>query len=218
MDKITTAFKEHHSKLFEEHGATPLGVDWKDERELLFRYSKMLAVLDKDFLDGDRVPTLLDVGCGYGGLLTWATEQGIQLDYTGIDIVESMVASGRERHPSSRFIAGDVLELDASQRYDFVVCNGTLTQKLAASSIDMEAFARKLVRRMFDLANHGIAWNLMSNRVNFTVANLYYTSPTEWLAWCLGELSPRVRIDHGYSSLANGRGKYYDYTLYVYKD
>jgi SAM-dependent methyltransferase len=218
MDKLTNLFKDHHAKLFAEHGATPLGVDWKDERELAFRYAKMLEVLRKDFLVSDRPPTVLDVGCGFGGLLAWSKEHAIDIDYTGIDIVESMIAHGREHHPQATFLHGDILDLDASKHYDFVVCNGTLTQKLAASQSEMEMFAKRLIRKMFELATHGIAFNLMSNQVNFMVPNLYYKSPIETLAFCLGELSPRVRLDHGYSSLVNGRGKYYDYTVYVYKD
>jgi hypothetical protein len=218
MDKVTELLAEHHAKLFTEHGATARGVDWNDEREMLFRYSKMMEVLRKDFFVPERTPTLLDVGCGWGGLLKWSAEQGIALDYTGIDIVESMIAYGRQHHPGATFIHGDVFALDASHRYDFVVCNAILTQKLTASITEMDGFAKKLARKMFELSNHGIAFNLMSNQVNFTVPNLFYKSPLEMFAFCLGELSPRVRLDHGYSSLANGRGKYYDFTVYVYKD
>jgi len=71
---------------------------------------------------------------------------------------------------------------------------------------------------MYELCRHGVALNMMSTRVNFMVDNLYYQDPSELLAWLLSEVSPRVRIDHGYSSLASGIGKYYDFTAYIYKD
>ncbi|OYX97209.1 MAG: hypothetical protein B7Y80_20500, partial [Hyphomicrobium sp. 32-62-53] len=57
-----------------------------------------------------------------------------------------------------------------------------------------------------------------SHRFRFMVPNLLYQNPAEMLTWLLIEVSPRVKIDHGYSSLASGRGKYYDFTVYLYKD
>jgi hypothetical protein len=71
---------------------------------------------------------------------------------------------------------------------------------------------------MFSLCRHGISFNAMSTRVNYMVDNLYYQNPADLMAWLLAEVSPRVVIDHGYSSLASGKGKYYDFTVYVYKD
>jgi len=50
------------------------------------------------------------------------------------------------------------------------------------------------------------------------VDNLYYQNPADLLAWMLTDLTPRVRLDHGYSSLASGKGKFYDFTVYAYKD
>ncbi|MDV7400003.1 hypothetical protein RZS08_51785, partial [Arthrospira platensis SPKY1] len=91
---------------------------------------------------------------------------------------------------------GAVLALD--RRYDFVVCNGVLTQKLHHSIAEMTAYAHRLLRAMFAHADVGIAFNVMSTHVNFMAPNLYYRSPVELLAWCLQELSPRVRLDHAY--------------------
>jgi hypothetical protein len=82
----------------------------------------------------------------------------------------------------------------------------------------MERHTKRLARKMFELCRHGVAFNMMSTRVNFMVDNLYYQNPADLLAWLLAEVSPRVRLDHGYSSLASGKGKFYDFTVYVYKD
>src|ERR1043165_1601857 len=203
MDKITQLFKEHHSKVFAEHGASARGVDWGDEGEMRFRYHKMLGVLAKDFFEPSGPPTLLDVGCGWGGLFTWANQHGIALDYSGIDIVESMIDYCKQNHTNAKFMCGDIFAMPDEERYDFVVCNGILTQRLTATNPEMEQFAKRLIKKMFALCKHGIAFNLMSNQVNFTVNNLFYKSPLEMFAFCIGELSPRVRFDHGYSSLGN---------------
>ena len=181
MDDLTLLFKDYHAKLFAEHGATPRGVDWNDEVEMLFRYSKLLEVLDMDFYSGSPTPSLLDVGCGWGGLLEWAHNNNRDVVYTGIDVVESMIDYSSDRFPGGSFIHGDVFDLDEPEAYDFVVCNAILTQRLTASITEMDEFAKRLIRKMFELCKHGIAFNLISNQVNFTVPNLFYKSPLEML-------------------------------------
>lgn len=219
MKNITTLLGDYYSKTFQKYGATAKGVDWNDEDELLLRYDKMLAVLQKDFLVRSENPaTLLDVGCGWGGLLKHTRTIGVPIEYAGIDVVESMISAAKEMFPEERFVCGDVFELDDDEKFDFVVCNAMLTQKLGVSIPQMEQFAKDLVIKMFDLCRHGIAFNMMSTRVNFMVDNLYYQNPGELLSWLLTEVSPRVRLDHGYSSLGSGKGRFYDFTVYVYRD
>jgi 2-polyprenyl-3-methyl-5-hydroxy-6-metoxy-1,4-benzoquinol methylase len=218
MDEITREFRDYYATTFSLHGATAKGVDWGDENELLVRYDKMLAVMQKDFQPQQPYPSVLDVGCGWGGLWLRAHQRGINMDYTGIDVVKEMIDHGSKNFPDAKFKFGDVFDLPEAQPYDFVVCNAILTQKLTVSNIAMEAFSRRLILKMFSLCKHGIAINFMSTRVNFTVSNLYYQNPAELLSWMLSDVSPRIRLDHGYSSLASGKGKFYDFTAYAYRD
>jgi SAM-dependent methyltransferase len=217
MDKITNLLKEYHHKVFLAHGATAKGVDWNDENEVLIRYDKMLKVLDMDFYNGPERPTILDVGCGWGGMAKRASERGLPISIFGVDVVEEMVVHARNEFPEHSFEVADVFALPDAETFDFAVCNAILTQKHGISIPEMEQFSRRLVRKMFSLCRYGIAFNMMSTRVNFTVGNLYYQNPVELLGWLLTEISPRVVLDHGYSSLSSGRGKYYDFTAYVYK-
>jgi SAM-dependent methyltransferase len=218
MDDITRILRDHYAKTFDRHGATPKGVDWNDESELMVRYDKMLAVLQKDFAVIPPNASVLDIGCGWGGLLQRARALNLPIRYTGIDVVESMIEHGKRTFPEARFICGDVFALNEDSTYDFVVCNAILTQKLGASIPDMERFTKRIAAKMFSLCRHGMAFNMMSTRVNYMVDNLYYQNPGDLLTWLLAEVSPRVRLDHGYSSLASGRGKFYDFAVYVYKD
>ena len=66
-DPITRRLQEHYARTFEEHGATVRGLDWgTDEGRLQLRYQNMSAVIEPGH---DLTPSLLDVGCGFGGLL-----------------------------------------------------------------------------------------------------------------------------------------------------
>jgi SAM-dependent methyltransferase len=203
----TESLRRHYSDKFASHGPTSEGVDWgPNEERMLLRYDKMLSVIAD-------VPetklSLLDVGCGYGGLLTFMGKLGMQVDYTGIDVAENMIEWATQNQPAGKFLCGDALEFNFDRDYDYVVANGVLTQKLQTSSVDMDRFASKLIRRMFATCRYGIAFNVMSTKVNFFANNLYYRSPTELFAWCISEISPHIRIDHAYPL--------YEYTVYIYR-
>lgn len=208
-DEISAAFVRHYAAKVREHGPTAAGVDWRVDANAEIAYDKMLAVIRDE--DRGRRVSLLDAGCGYGGLLGYARQRGIALDYTGVDVTPEMIEHGRRLYPGARFEAADLLDWQAPQpRYDYVVCSGILTLKLAASILDMNDYFGRIVRRMFALAETGIAFNAMSNRVNYMEDKLYYRSPVEVLAFCLAELSSKVRLDHSYPR--------FEFTTYVYRD
>src|SRR6266498_1014424 len=105
MDPITKSLRKHYAEKFARHGATSEGVDWgADASRMLLRYDKMLAVMP-------AVPagkaSLLDVGCGYGGLLSYAAKRGLGLDYTGVDVADNMIKWARENSPAGAFVCGD---------------------------------------------------------------------------------------------------------------
>ncbi len=206
---IPESMKLHHEKVFATYGATPRGLDWSErETDLILRYDKMLDLVQNG-QKLNRTPRLLDVGCGYGGLLEHIRARNLDIDYSGIDICEPMIVEAKRRLPGVTFFCGDILEAKDIGTYDYLVCNGIMTQKLDASIPQMNAFVRSLVRRMYELSSEGVAFNLMSSRVNFMVGNLFYCSPVEILSWCMTELSPNVALNHAYPL--------YEFTTYVYK-
>lgn len=206
-EEITQTLRSHYECAFRAHGPTGKGVDWGEKMaDLACRYDKMAAVMA---LSAPGPVSLLDVGCGFGGLLDHLHTRGIAVDYTGIDVVPDMIASARERHPGTRFILGDIFGASDIGQYDYLVCNGILTQKLDVPGAEMDEFANLLIRRMFSLCRIGIAFNVMTTKVNYFSNNLYYRSPAELFAWCLAELTRHIRIDHAYWL--------YEYTMYLYR-
>jgi hypothetical protein len=121
-----------------------------------------------------------------------------------------MIASAREKYVDAEWLVGDILNIEGSRKFDYVVCNGILTQKLEASIREMDEYLKHLVTRMFELCRVGVAFNVMTTYVNFTAPNLYYRNPAELLAWCMSQLTPRVRLDHAYPL--------YEYTVYLYRE
>jgi SAM-dependent methyltransferase len=207
MDPITESLRRHYSERFALHGPTSEGVDWgADESKMLLRFDKMLAVIELPF---PTKPSLLDVGCGYGGLLAHLAGRKVELDYTGIDVADNMIKWASSNFTSGNFLSGDIFTYSFQHTYDYVVCSGILTQKLETLAIDMDRFAATLIRRMFALCRRGIAFNVMTTKVNYFSPNLYYRNPAELLSWCISEITPHIKIDHAYPL--------YEYTVYLYR-
>lgn len=221
MNNITESFRDHYAQAFSKYGATSKGVDWGDEGELQFRYEKFFAAAAIDPGERKDAVSFLDVGCGWGGFYKFlqGKEKDFEIDYTGIDIVPEMVEKAVEEFPAATFYNQDLFSFSGKKSYDFVVCNGILTQKLSANIPEMERYANKMILRMFELCEKGIVFNHMSSKVNYMVDNLYYRNPLEVLSFCLAHLSPRVLLDHSFvSTNCPERGRLFDYIVYVFKD
>ena len=162
------------------------------------RFEALLALGD---FDGRR---LLDVGCGFGDFLQYLRDRGIRPDYTGLDICEPMVSRCRERFAGTgaTFVAGDVLEHEPTDRYDFVVASGIF----GLDSPGVRARIAPTLARMTSWASEGCAANFLSSRSPVQADERVYVDPCEALEIAF-ELTRAARIDHSY--LPN------DFTLYL---
>jgi len=70
-------------------------VDWADAASQQRRFEVLAENAD---LTGR---TILDVGCGLGDLWAFLQARGIRADYTGVDVLPSMMALARERQAHS---------------------------------------------------------------------------------------------------------------------
>lgn len=212
MQNISQKLGEHYSETFKQFGCTSEGVGWgSDEAKLRLRYRKMLAVMDGHAVaSGPARPSFLDVGCGFGGLLQYAKGEGIDFSYAGIDVAQSMIDCAANAHPECRFFCQDFLDFETEERFDYIVCNGVLTQKLDTPRREMDDYAQELIKKMYAMCRSGVAFNVMTTSVNYFSNNLYYRDPLGLAAWCLAELTTHFRIDHAYPL--------YDYTIYLLKE
>lgn len=210
MNSISKILQEHYQNTYKQFGANSKGVDWGDKEWAAFlRQNKMLDVIPQKSIKSSKILTLLDVGCGYGFLAEIIKDKGFNINYTGIDVVPEMITDAQKRNPEFNFICGDFLDIKIPH-FDFVICNGILTQKTNVSTLEMNKYCQDMIRKMFDLCNIGIAFNTMSTYVNFQKENLFYKNPSELMAWCMSEISSAIKIDCAYEL-------WYEYTVYIYK-
>ncbi|MDD4761557.1 MAG: class I SAM-dependent methyltransferase [Candidatus Pacebacteria bacterium] len=206
MDSITRNFKKHYRSTFITHGPTAKGADWKNQTDADLRCRFMLEILDDH--SSNKIPSILDVGCGFGSLLKIAKHQKISLDYTGLDIVPEMITAAKKIHPSAKFFNNDIFALSDRHRFDYVVANGLLTQKLQASNAAMEKFMFRLINKMWSLAKIGIAFNVLTSRVDFKSPENFYYDPA-FLLKKTEKLTRFFKIRHDSS--------FFEYTVFLYK-
>ena len=207
--EISRLLGKHYSLTFDKFGPTLKGVDWSSssEKEAL-RLSRVLKVIRNGSYEIDF--SILDVGCGYGAAVPAIRAISKKADYFGIDIVEPMINYATERYPDCNFYIGDFLQLNIETKFDYVICNGILTQKLTIDSQDMTEFSKRIIVKMFELCDIGISFNIMSAYSNFQASNLFYLKPQDLVSWIAENLSTHFVVDNS-SSL-------YEFTTHVYKE
>ena len=201
-DKLKRGVVAHYESALRAHGATARGMDWKDERSQRLRFEVLLEGL------GVAGRTLHDVGCGGGHLYDHLRERGIDARYRGTDLSAEMIAAAHARHPAVSFERADLL-VDELAPADVLVTSGLFHVKLANSDAAWDEFVRDMLRRMFALCRHAIAFNLVSARVDYRIPELFYSDPAATLRFCQDELSRHVRLRHDYPL--------FEYTVHVFR-
>ncbi|MBO3698380.1 trans-aconitate 2-methyltransferase [Roseivirga sp. E12] len=209
MSKITEDLKAHYAKKFEEFGATSEGVDWGPKEKAAMRYEAMLDVLLEGDRSGKQQVSMLDIGAGYGGQYEFMLAKGYgHIQFTGVDVVKEMVDFGNQKYPEATFINGDFLSMPVTERYDYLTCNGILTQKLSATDSEMHDYMEALVAKMFQICHKGIAFNTMTSYVDYQMDGNFHNDPSELLK-ILFKHTRHVKLNHAYPL--------YEYTAYMYK-
>ena len=199
----------HYESCLEKHGDTHLGVDWPAAEHALTRHRVMLDVIRRGAGVG-RI-RLLDFGCGASHLYEYLIAQGMDnIEYSGLDLSERFVRLSESKFPANRYFLIDILDDPVTlPHFDYVVVNGVLTEKRDLSFDEMVDFAQRVLRRIFSIADVGIAFNVMSKHVDWERDDLFHL-PFDMLAdFVTRELSRTFVLRNDYGL--------YDYTTYVYR-
>ncbi len=201
MTAARSTVVEYYEQRLAQHGPTAQGMDWKDADSQRLRFEVLSAVCD---LEGKSVH---EVGAGAGHLCDFLRERGLAAEYSGSDLSAAMVEAARRAHPGVVFERRDALAKSPAAPWDVLVCSGLFHVKLDTPDSDWRAFVEAVLRRMFADCRSAIAFNLMSDRVDFRIDTLYYSSPEEMLDFCRREFSRHVVLRHDYPL--------YEYTVHV---
>ena len=163
-------------------------LDWASQQSQLARFEVLVANVD---LAGK---SLLDVGCGLGDLWGFLKDRDIRVAYTGVDLVEKMVAAARDRHGDGHFECGDVFAEDMFKPggFDVVFGSGIFNLDLGNNA----EFLPGAIARLLELAGEYLVFNLLHKHAAREAGPYFYFDPKQVRA-ILADLPCRSRIiDH----------------------
>jgi hypothetical protein len=197
----------YYAEKLREHGATPRGVDWNDERTQRIRFERLLELV----AGAPESFSLNDYGCGYGALVDSLAAEGVDFAYSGYDVSEEMVAEARKRYadePRARFTS-DPTELEQA---DFTVASGVFNVKQDALEDSWSAYVLETIAELARLSSRGFAFNALTAHADpeRRRADLFYADPAAMVDHCLRTYARDVVLRHDY--------ELYEFTLLVYLD
>ena len=208
MDKEYLGIVSHYESCLQRHGDTHLGVDWPRQRDAEISYGVMLDVIRP--ADRNASVQLLDFGCGASHLYEYIlTRRMDRISYSGLDLSEKFIELSKSKFPAVNYYCVDLLNEDTTiPNFDYIVMNGVFTEKCGLSFDEMFSYFKRLVAKVFEHAEVGIAFNAMSKQVDWERDDLFHL-PFDILASFLSrKLSRNFIFRHDYGL--------YQYTTYVY--
>ena len=197
--------KNYFIEKLNEHNATHRGVDWNTAESQEIRFSQLLHIID-----ASKRYSLLDFGSGYGGMYDYLVRLGHKLHYVGYDIVEPMIAKGRELHLNNPdcWFTSNIHEVPV---VDYAVVSGAFNMKL---DIDFDVWTQVVIKALNQMDKHsskGIAFNMLTkySDADRVRPDLYYGDPCFFFDYCKRNFSRNVALLHDYDL--------YDFTILVRK-
>lgn len=179
-----------HSDSVLRYGHSPAALYWssKEIQELRFQVLTEIGIESGD--------SLLDVCCGFGDLSAYLQKQGLDIDYSGLDISPDLIKKGKQAYPQATFFCGDLFDFAAKdQAYDYIMLSGGLAEPMK----DNGDYAYKSIEQMYKSCRKGLAFNILNAEDEWVASRFDLQSflPQTMLAFCenLGATC-RLRSDY----------------------
>jgi SAM-dependent methyltransferase len=190
LDKV----ESYYTTRLRQHGATHRGVDWSSEASQELRFEQLCRLLP----DEGRCE-VLDFGCGYGALARYLWRRGAEVQYTGYDIAEAMLA---EAHIHLADIPHCTLthRLDEVAPLDYTVASGIFNVRLDVDPADWQQHVLRTLDTMARSCRKGFAFNMLTTHSDpeRQRGDLHYADPLELFDLCVRRYSRHVALLHDY--------------------
>jgi SAM-dependent methyltransferase len=202
---LLRAVERYYTDKFAEFGPCARGVDWNSPESQKLRFSQLLRVVDER-----REFTLIDYGCGYGALVEFLDDRGLDYVYRGFDLSEPMVEHARRElgDPGRREFTSDFTGLKPG---DYAVASGVFNVRLSVTDERWLAYVLETLQRLDDLGERGFAFNMLTSYSDpdRMRPDLYYGDPCFFFTHCKRRFSRNVALLHDYDL--------YEFTIAVQK-
>ncbi|RCX17848.1 methyltransferase family protein [Anaerobacterium chartisolvens] len=180
VEVIRTYYEENMNKGLPEYKV----LGWESEEAQRLRFNSLIFSVD---MAGKKI---LDVGCGMGNLLEYLNLKGIQVDYTGVDILKSMIEQAGRKGLNGTFYHADIFEKNIFQNnsFDIIYASGIFNLNLNNN----RKFLSNALRLFMDLSKEAVVFNLLHHKSPDKEEPYYYFDPEE-VKDIVEELPQRVK-------------------------
>lgn len=197
----------YYSEKLEKHGDTPLGVDWNGKEGQVIRFQQLCKVIDTGRAESLSVT---DVGCGYGALLNYLTENYDLRSYLGIDVSAEMIEIAKVRNVKmhgSRFL----LTSEPDVISDYSVASGIFNVRLGRTDAEWHDYMLDTLAILDRSSRFGFSFNCLTSYSDKDKRRgyLYYADPCYLFDLCKRKYSRHVALLHDYGL--------YEFTILVRK-
>lgn len=154
------------------------------------RYDRLTSI---GILDSDGT-VVLDVGCGLSNYFEYLISKKFTGDYIGIDVSLEMLEISKLKFPKNLYICGQLEEVKSKvKEVDFIISSQTFNRKLHFS--DNYEEIENFIKSAVDIARCGVAFDLMTDHVDFFEEKHFYYSPERIFQFCKKEFK-KVNLLH----------------------
>ena len=202
---LLSEIAEYYSGKLAQHGETPLGVDWNGEESQILRFEQLSKIFSTS-----EIFSLNDLGCGYGALLAFLTDNRIAASYLGVDVSESMIEVATQRYQANaqaRFITS----AEPDTLADYGVASGIFNVRLGRTDSEWLAYIKETLDVLDRTSRYGFAFNCLTSYSDEDKKRdyLYYADPCFLFDLCKRNYSRQVALLHDYGL--------YEFTILVRK-
>ena len=181
---------KRHAVALARYGYRPQALFWQSQAVQVTRFRVITDVMVS------APQSILDVGCGFGDFYLWLQQQGIETEFTGVDVSPDMIFAARSRFPAARWVEGELLTLSLPETgFDVVTLSGALNEPIEQA----DAYAQAVIARMWSLARRQVIFNLLDVGHPEVARSpfLHGRDPDVVLRWCRHH-TDAVRLIDGY--------------------
>lgn len=167
LEIIKSYYESNMAKGLPEYGI----LGWESEDAQRTRFEILLSRVD---LEGKK---LLDVGCGMGNLYEYIRSKGIDIKYTGVDILRKMIEKARAKRLDAEFINVDIFKKNIFEEksFDIIYASGIFNLNLGNN----REFLANALDLFFRLSRETVVFNLLNIASPNKEDRYFYFHPDE---------------------------------------
>ena len=167
IDKIKDYYKKNNKPDYPDYYI----LGWESDAAQQLRFQALVNSLD---LQGKRI---LDIGCGMGNFLQYLVRRFTNFSYTGVDILEQMIAKAKSKNLKGTFLHMDIFKDNpfTQNEFDVIFASGTFNINLGNN----KKFLIDALRIFDYISSMAISFNLLNSNSPNREEGYFYSSPDE---------------------------------------